>query len=139
MLTHGNVINMQMRGPYLQTFLWAFTMGKFKYRKFSNKGATPYRGAPPPFVPSLLGFRMLSQPKKVRFSICIKPLEDEIALSLMRAPPKGSLMRPVPLLGNLPYSEIMCTLVYNVSMLGDPSSIPCRQYHGDGMQTYFIQ
>ncbi len=35
----------------------------------------------------------------VRFSICKKPLEDEIALSLMEAPPKGFPTRPVPLLG----------------------------------------
>ena len=74
------------------------------YRKFSNRGATPYRGAPSFLAPRLLGFwtfSTISQLKIVRFSICKKPLEGEIALSLMRAPPKGFPKRPAPLLGNL--------------------------------------
>ncbi len=47
--------------------------------------------------------KAISQAKMVRFSICKKPLESEIALSLMRAPPKGFPTCPVPLLGNLRY------------------------------------
>ncbi len=75
------------------------------YRKFSNGGATPYRGSPPPFlVPSLLSFwtfLAISQPKIVRFPICKKPLQCEIVPSLMIAHPKGFPTRPAPLLGNL--------------------------------------
>ncbi len=86
-----------IKGP-----IWA----AYNYRKFSNRGATPYRGAPSFLAPGLLGFWTflpISQPKKVRFSISKKPREGEIALSLMRAPPKGFPTRPVPLLGNLRY------------------------------------
>ncbi len=83
---------------------WAIAMQGKRYHEFFNKSATPYRGAPPFLVPSLLGFwtfLAISQPKTVRFSICKKPLEDEVALSLMRARPKGSPTCPAPLLGNL--------------------------------------
>ncbi len=63
-------------------------------RKFSNKGATPYRG-PPFFGPKPIldfwTFLAISQPKMVRLSICKKPLVGDIALSLMKAPPVKGL------------------------------------------------
>ncbi len=65
-----------------------------EYRKFSIKGATPYKGAPPfdPEPTCLSGFFLaISQPKMIRFSFCKNPLEDGKALSLMRAPLRSSL------------------------------------------------
>ena len=80
------------------------------YRKFSNIGATPYRGAPPLLTPGLLcfwTFLAISQPNIVRFSFCKKPLEGENVLSPMIAPPKVFPKRPAPLLGNLRYHYII--------------------------------
>ena len=76
-----------------------------KYRKFSNRGATPIE-APPLLTPDLLGFwtfLAISQPKIVRFSFCKKPLKGENVLFLMIAPPKVFPKRPAPTLGNLRY------------------------------------
>ncbi len=90
-----------------QKFKISATPIVLKYRIFSNRGATPYRGAPL-FGPNLSGFLdvfgHISAKKMVRFSICKKPLEGEIALSLLIVPPKGFPRRPVPLLGNLRYA-----------------------------------
>ncbi len=77
------------------SYLYPFEMSdknfyKLQYRKFSNRGATPYRGAPPLLTTSPLGFWTLlaiSQPKIVRFSFCKKPLEGENVPPLMIAPP----------------------------------------------------
>ena len=62
---------------------------QLEYRKFSNRGATPYRGAPPPFDPRPSGFLDVFghiSAKIVRFSFCKKPLEGENVPSLMIAP-----------------------------------------------------
>ncbi len=80
------------------------TFNNIIYRKFSNRGATPYRGAPPLLTPGLLGFKTflaISQPKIVRFSFCKKLLEGENVPSPVIAPPKVLPKRPAPLLGNL--------------------------------------
>ena len=45
-------------------------ISQYVYRKFSNRGATPYRGAPSFLAPILLGFWTflpISQSKMVRF------------------------------------------------------------------------
>ena len=76
----------------------SFTKNDKKYRKFSNKGASPNKGAPclstltqnftffgpPCFLRGNLTqnftFLAISQPKMVRFSFCKKPLEAETVL-----------------------------------------------------------
>ena len=86
------------------------------YRKFSNKGATPYRG---PHFWTQAYWQWSSNCRSCRtcrtfaplvrwpllgfwtFLAISQPLEGEIALSIMGAPPKGSPIRPAPLLGNL--------------------------------------
>ncbi len=72
------------------------------YRKFSNKGASPNKGAPC-FLRGTLTqnftFLAISQPKMVRFSFCKKPLVAENALYSAIS----LLTRPAPLLENLRY------------------------------------
>ncbi len=74
--------------------------GILKYRKFSNKGASPNKGAPSFLRGTLtqnLTFLAISQPKMVRFSFCKRPLEAEnVIYSTI-----SLLTRPAPLLENL--------------------------------------
>ncbi len=74
----------------------------YTYRKFSNKGASPNKGAPC-FLRGARTqnstFLAISQPKIVRFSFCKKPLEADNALYFVIS----LLPRPAPLLENLRY------------------------------------
>ena len=67
--------------------------------------APPPIRAPPLFLTPnfmcLWTFLAISQPKKVRFSFCKKPLEAGTIPFLMIAPHKGLPGRPAPLLENL--------------------------------------
>ena len=115
-------------------YLWFFNI-TFNdiYHRFSNKGASPNKGAPC-FLrgtqPQIFMFLAISQPNMVRILFCKKPLKAENALYLVIP----LLPCPGPLLENLRYIHVNLDIVnlketFEWSIFVKSIAFPCIFYH----------